>query len=134
MKLFKELLNGKVVENISEQEGKGNALLSQYSTPDKKQKPELPPTPKGERPQNILSITYNRLEDAFDTIKKELKKDKMDQATFEILFNAIFQLDDKDDEQIMILNLVLFIKDFQHDYENYLREERSLQMTIELIY
>ena len=122
--IAEKLLYGKVVENISEQEGKGNASLSQYSTPDKKQQPELPPTPKGERPQNILSITYNRLKDAFRIIKEELKEGKMNQYTFETLFNAIFQLDDKDDEQIMILNLVLFIKDFEHDYENYLKEEQ----------
>ena len=110
----------------------GEALSLNLYTPPRTtidESRETPGAPKGERPKEILDIIYHRLEETFelkDTIDtiEELKKGVLNEATFEKLFDAIFQLSDTDDEQIMILNLVLFIKDLEHDYNNYLKESK----------
>ena len=102
-----------------------NASISPPSTPfqgDIEEQREAPGAPKGKRPQEILDIIYNRLSGEIDIIKKRIGK--MDEDTFKKLFDAIFQLKDTDDDQIMILNLVLFIKDLEHDYNNYLKESK----------
>lgn len=119
-----------ILENISEQERKGNTLVSSLSTPMKErieEAPLAPLAPERKGRQEILCIKSNRLEMLIPIIEnlKETYKTigDFDEDTFKLLFDEIFQLDGKDDEQIMILNLVLFIKDFEHDYENYLKEE-----------
>lgn len=108
------------------------SILIQFTPMQIGRQTEIPGAPKGERPKEILDIIYNRLEDIFelkDTIDtiEELKKGVLNEAIFEKLFDTIFQLSDTDDEQIMILNLVLFIKDLEHDYNNYLKDSKPAE-------
>lgn len=82
--------------------------------------------PKRERPRTIIEtrvemLRESMLEDIIDNLKKkyERKTEELDEEDFKTLFNIVFQLDNTDIDEVMIINLMFFITDLYHDYNNY---------------
>tara|TARA_Y100000741_G_scaffold42709_1_gene29703 strand:- start:2514 stop:4499 length:1986 start_codon:yes stop_codon:yes gene_type:complete len=85
---------------------------------------ELPDAPKKERP-DMLSEIDAKLEDTFHLIEQlKVTEGSSEIVSFELLFDQIFQLNERENDNSMILNLLLFVKDLEHDYNYYLKDEK----------